>query len=338
MGESYMDARVCALRDTMICYRDDAVQVRVPARAGDLRLKRLGMGALCCPNLEGLELEEGYERIPAETITRLGFMPGKVLRVSLRLPATLEAVEGLLRDAPIGIAGNERLVRVELARRLPLREYRTFVDTAVPVKGNLRLPVGVVDPHSPCRVLADVLRAGGVGVIEPSNVEFPLFSLDDRGVRPMLFKPRASLTPAGQRHAATENEALLQRIARGQWGARDPDSERWNDRMQQAGEDILGKRQAVAVICLDERSAMRAGGEVRFVLHAWMGAPFSQSLRRVRLDGKDYYVYARQHLQSAGSVPAYLREDVCVYSGDRMLTDPVLSEEVYEKYRLLNML
>ena len=336
MNDTYMDARACAFRDTMICYRDDADQVRLPARAGDLRLKRLGNGALCCPRLERLEVEEGYEVIPAETIIRLSNRSGR--RASLCLPATLTTVSDLVPDRPIYPVGKAQLTRIELARQLPLGEYRTLVETSVAVNGGLRLPVGVTDTHGPCRTMLQVLRAGGIGVVDTLNAEFPLFSFDDHGVRPMLFKPKKSLSRAGERPVDNENEALLRRIAQGHMGARDPMAERLNDRMQQMGEDILDKKKTVALICFDERSAVNVGGAVRFVLQAQVGELFCISLRRVCLKGRDYYVYARLHLQPAGTQPAYLREDVCVYGEDRLVTDPVLSEEVYEKYRLLNTL
>ena len=336
MNDTYMDVHACAFRDTMICYRDDAAQVRLPARAGDLRLKRLGNGALCCPRLERLEVEEGYEVIPAETIVRLSNQRGR--RTSLYLPATLTTLSDLGRDWPFHPVDNVQLTRVELTRRLPLGEYRTLMETGVAVNGGLRLPVGVTDPHGPCRMMVQVLRAGGIGVVEPSNAEFPLFSFDEHGVRPMLFKPKKSLCRVGERPVDTENEALLQRIAQGHMGARDPVAERLNDRMQQTGEDILNRKRAVSLICFDERSAVNVGGAVRFTLQALMGELFYISLRRVCLKGKDYYVYARLYPQPAGTQPAYLREEVCVYGEDRLVTDPMLSEEVYEKYRLLNML
>ena len=338
MNDTYMDQRICAFRDTMICYRDDAEQVRVPARAAKMKLQHLGAGALCCPNAKSLELEEGYESIPAETISQLSSGGGKNLHVSLRLPASLKAVQGLMSNMPIKLAGKAMLTRVVLARQLPSREYRDLLETGVSVNGGLRLPVGIMDPHSLCRPLVEALCAGGIGVIEPSKAEFPLFSFDEHGVRPMLFKPKVCLMRDAEKSTATENEVLLRHIASGQWGARSVEAERWNDHMQQTGEDILARRQAVAMIYFDERSAMRVGGSVRFALETYISELFSLSLRRVCLNGAEYYVYARQYCQGEGSQPAYLREDVCVYARDRVVTDPALSEEVYEKYRLLNRL
>lgn len=338
MNDAYVDGHACAFRDTMICYRDDAEKVRVPARVARLKLKRLGMGALCCPNAVEVALEEGYESVFAETIGRLGVWDKKSFQVSLRLPESFERVEALLPNTAIKIAGKALLRRVALARRMSLRDYRTISENAVPVNGGLRLPVCVTEERSFCRPLVEVLRAGGIGVIEPSGLEFPLFRFDEHDSRPMLFKPKACFARDAERSAMTENEALLRRIERGQWGARSVEAERWNDRMQQTGCSILDRKQAVALIGYDERSVVRSGGIVRLVLEACISDLFAQSLRRVRLGGKDYFVYARQYPQSAGGVPAYLREDVCVYGGDRMVTDPALSEEVYEKYRLLNML
>ena len=38
MNDTYLDEYTCAFQDTMICYRDDAARVRVPATAARLQL------------------------------------------------------------------------------------------------------------------------------------------------------------------------------------------------------------------------------------------------------------------------------------------------------------
>ena len=47
MNREYMDKGICALDGGMICFSDHRETVRVPARAGDMPLHRLGSGALC---------------------------------------------------------------------------------------------------------------------------------------------------------------------------------------------------------------------------------------------------------------------------------------------------
>lgn len=331
MNDTYVDEYTCAFQDTMICYRDDATRVRVPATAARLRLKRLGSQALRCPNAEMIELAEGYETLPRDLFN--GLIQENKRFSALVLPASLKAV-----DASAGSGFyNGALRRVSLRRRMSEAGYRQLLDASLPMKGHVRLPADVLNPDSPCRLMIDVMGCFCTGVVDPARAEPPLFDAGEEDA-PKLFAPKTCLLPEKYDGGNSENAALLWSIARGRLGARDADAELWNDRMLQVVDRRGAKPGVVAAIWFDERAVEHRGGGVSLTLEVSLGRLFRQALRRVRLNGMDYYVYSRLYCHSAGARPAYKREDVCVYDARGLITDPDLSEAVYEKYRLLNVL
>ncbi len=332
MKDTYIDDYTCAYQDTMICYRDEARQVRVPATAAWLRLKRLGSQALSCPNAESIELAEGYESIAHDLFD--GLAGQKSAFAMLLLPTTLKQVE----PSAINAHAHPGLKRVSLRRRMSRREYGSLLDGSLSVEGGLRLPTGQTSFNGACSLMADVLKCLCLGVLDPSETTLPLFEWKNEKGRSGLFSRKSCMLPDGMKAEPNENSVLLKCIEGKRWGVRDTGVERWNDRILQLNTNRSQSQGKTAVIWFDERAVSRRGDEVCVTLEAWLGVLFRQALRRVRLNGLDYYVYSRHFFNTISTLPAYTREDVCVYDARGLVTDPGISEEVYEKYRLLNVL
>ncbi len=332
MKDTYIDDYTCAYQDTMICYRDEAKQVRVPATAAWLELRRLGSQALNCPNAKSIELAEGYESFSQDLFN--GLIRLKNCFDTLLLPTTLKLVE----PSVINAMAHPGMKKVSLRRRLSQREFDSLLDGSLSAEGGLRLPAGRAGANSACGLMADVLKCLGLGVLDPAETTLPLFEWMKEEGRSGLFSRKRCMLPEGMKAEPNENSVLLKCIAGKRWGVRDTAAEQWSDRMMQLNMNRPENQARTAVIWFDERAISRRGDAVYLSLEAWMGVLFRQAIRRVRLNGFDYYVYSRHYFSTIRSLPAYQREDVCVYDARGLVTDPEISEEVYEKYRLLNVL
>ena len=326
MNREYMDKGICALDGVMICFSDHRETVRVPARAGDMPLHRLGSGALCLPRARQVILEEGYTAVSGLTLPE----ENRVC-TQITLPSTLETCDGFQPGRYILPS------RLNLRRDVSENEFSRYLMYSEPAGQGFRLlnSEGLELPS--CALLLQILKGyyGRSGVVNEIHPQLPLF-FTDRNPGKNLNLPISCMSHVSQKSALTENECVLQRISGGDMGARSAEAERANDRRDQSGYSSGDGISEVTLIGFSREAAMHRKGRVYMTLTAMTGIFFNQMLRRVVLDGTDYYVYSRRFL--AGTKDGYLREDVCVYGRDGMITDRKLSGSVYGKYRFLNML
>jgi len=328
MTGQYIDPQICALDGVMICYKNEERRVCVPARAGDMPLELLGSGALCLPNALEVTVEEGYTAI-ADFIALAKPFVEQWPQTQVTLPSTLRgwaSPEGRFLGYPR---------KLNLRRRLSEQDYRGLMEHSVPAGMGFRVLDSEALGQPACRVMAELMKGMAGSIVNDIDPELPLYFWR-KETDGSVFAPLEcmGLDARGPEH--TENDGVLKRIRSGNMGRRLGEAERENDRYYQKGEKLEARRALSAVVGFNEDAAIHSRGEVFMTLTAVLGYLFNQMLRRVDLEGKDYYVYSRRFLKSTGV--SYLREDMCVYSREGLVTDAVVSRRVYEKYRLLNMI
>lgn len=332
MMKSYLSERDAALGDTLIMFSSEAKHVTVPTRVGEMQLSHLGKGALICPQAETVTLPEGYASYSAQAISQA--IPPKLR--TLHLPASLREI----RDTPPGpgAMGTIAIESITLDRHVTPSEYRQLLAESRAVYGNRHVLIQPRLDHPQCGLLVRALKNHGVPTPDLSRIGIPLFQREeDDGKRPSLYTTRQCLHEGNAK--LNEHAGVMQRISARAWGPRLPEEECENDRLQLRGEERPRRFEFMAVITFGEAGSLASGaGKLR--LTAMISRFFFQQLRPVRYRKRQYYVYSRALLYPrdfSGGV-GYAREDMCVYSNAGPVVDAHLSEAVYEKYRLLNML
>ena len=323
-----MDAHICAMDGVMLCYTDHRKQVSVPAAALNMPLRLLGSAALCIPNAETVIVEEGYTQISSCALT---LPKGKSVEVTL--PSSLKAMKGdsaqppQLRSCP---------TRLHLRRRISEAAWVELLEHSVPAGQGFRLLNEIALQSATFRLMSDLLKVQGLQIINATDLELPLFFWQEEAKR-SVFIPLECVWPGSEAPRHTEDEGVRARIASGGLGRRVPSMERTIDRMEQRGisSEPAGTRR-FAFVGFNEKASVHKDGEVFMTFTAVTGLFFNQMLRRVVCEGRTYYVYSRRY--PGRSIAEYSREDVCVYGPDGLVTDPALSNRVYGKYRLLNMI
>lgn len=323
-----MDAHVCAMDGVMLCYTDHRKRVSVPAAAMRMPLRLLGMASLCVPNAERVTVEEGYTAISAGALIQ----PQEGL-AEVTLPSTLKTVKECVASPPRLRSYPPRL---HLRRRISEAAWDGLLEHSIPVGQDFRLLDPVALASDPFRLLSDLLAAQRQRIISGVDLDLPLFFWQKDAER-SVFVPLECMWPGSAAPRHTEDEGVRARIASGDMGRRNPSTERMIDRMDQRGVSFESvETQKRTFVGFNEAACVHKGGEVFMTLTAMTGVFFNQLLRRVACEGATYYVYSRRF--PSENPAEYRREDVCVYGPDGLVTDPALSNRVYSKYRLLNMI
>ena len=335
---SVMDADSAALGGTMLCHNSSQRVVLVPSSVNGQRLTNLGAGALCCPNAERVALQEGYRRVSAEAFKHLPDTCGE-----LTLPESLEQVD---RARWIDLTPFKR---VRLKRRLTQQEWAQLMERSMDAGNGYRLIHGA-DEGSPVLGVAAQLF-GGSGkippIVDPEDFGLPIYMTDSQDYNKSVFVRMPCFHPGADSDAMTEDQGVVEAIARGRMGRRDPDCEAFADNLLREGVHTIDTlRQRTTILGFDPRAALYSDGARHVVIDIRPAYYYSQLLRRVMMDGHAYYVYSRKSLvqsavrlgQTTTPFVRYLREDVGVYDASGLVTDPIISENVYEKYRMLCVL
>ena len=293
-----------------------------------MRLRLLGMACLCVPNASRVIVEEGYTAISAGAL-----MLPLGSSVEVTLPSSINTVEACVALPPQPRSYPPRL---HLRRRISEAAWVELLEHSVPAGQGFRLLDRLVLESPPFRVMSDLLKAQGQQIINAADLELPLFFWQEE-VERSVFIPLECVWPDSDAPRHTEDEGVQARISSGNMGRRIPSAERKIDRMEQRGIDSRPtETRRHTFVGFNEAVSVHRGGEVFLTLTAVTGLFFNQMLRRVAYEGGTYYVYSRRYPGQTSD--EYRREDVCVYGPDGLVTDPTLSNQVYGKYRMLNMI
>ena len=142
----------------------------------------------------------------------------------------------------------------------------------------------------------------------------------------------------------SEIEAVNRMIRDGFTGWRDAKAEHENDISLRQGKTVpkrFGSMRwygcGVTAVTVDHASVTKQNGLELVDVCFDRCVLFTPALRRVRLGGRDYYIYSRNFLTGEKECP-YIRCDMCVIEKGRVVTDRETVTEVYAKYKLLSIL
>ena len=315
--EVYMDDRALAAGQTMIRFTPDPTHQFIPSRVGPLQLNTLGPGSVIGGSVSFLTVEEGYIRLLPRSISA-----GTLKQ--LELPYT---VQEAAPDFLVGSPAAEILFR----RRLTAGELSSLKESSLPAGGGKRI---LIRSQLSGEELAPAAAAF-------SSMAPPLPVLNDRMAALMLdtpgvqiFAPRPCWDLSGQ-ETRIEEYAIVQRMIRQQFfGWRHPEAELQSDLRIRTG--VMPPRQP-EMLSLAEfdpaQAVLQPDGRYELTLHLVSRGMVVPVLLPVILDGKQFYLYSKQHLTRKAECP-YWREDVGIFDAEGLITDQKLSEAVYVKARL----
>ena len=317
--KTYMDDCLLAADHTLIRCSRTGESVTVPSRAGGLRLTEAGSGAIVTRNTKRLTLEEGYIRLNAACV-----IPDQEL-AGIELPATVtEIAPGFLRSAA--------LQEIELCQWADGRTIGQLRAASFPLKGGQSLFV----PALTGTQALDNITAAAASLAPPlpalGREMCVLFEWED-GVG--LTAPRTCYDLTGRADRMDECTAVMDMIRAGDLGWQHLQAERRSDyRIKSHGFHIPWGKLCFA-LCPTADLEPGAGErlKVRLIGHKL----FTPRLLPIRWQGRQYYLYSRNHLAANRNAP-YWREDVGVFDGNGLVTEQSVSEAVYAKARLLMFL
>ena len=311
----YISDSLAAAGKTLIRFcSQESSDVTVPSRENKLRLSELGAASVVADKAPSITIAEGYTRLRGRCIKS-----DKARR--LVLPASLEAAE-----SPLMTSGR-LLPIIELKRSLPDGVRRELIRQSVPVGGERRMLNPEIIDVPGLAPLPEVIRSvqGLPLPQQPPETRFLFFREGED--KKSLFDSRGCLDFHGQSAETEEYDAVMRMIREGATGWRDAGAEELNDRLiHNEGPDPWSHRYSFHRLCilLTDASCLQ-------IIGTYMFAP---ALYPVRWNGKDWFLYSRLHLTSKPDIP-YLREDVCIFSRNGMVTDGKLSDRIYLKIRLI---
>ena len=341
----YLDERASVIGGTLIRLNDNGEDVRVSSSYGGNPVSVLGSGAVVVPRAVRLTLEEGFRRLESDCMTG-----NRSLR-EIRLPATLREIDGV-----IGIWRNlaGEPFHLFLDRRMTAGVWEDIRQRAVPVGGKqYALSPGELnrDAMRPADALPASLEAPGASVQKEMRCVFLVRQKDKEDLQEQFFSKISCLDLKYGRGTVCEADIVTEMIRDGDEGLRHAGAEEFSDLMiRKNGKTGAEADKEVCLILCEpgpaedhgggapapsDRKSSRAAVTVR--LHLFRQKAFFPSLRYVRSDDSDWWIYSRNYLTGIEDHP-YIRMEMGVFNRQGMVTNREQAEAVYAKYRFISML
>ena len=313
--QGYLSSTLAAAGGTLIRFCSEASgAVTVPAGENNVRLSVLGAGSVVANQAASVIVEEGYTRFNARCI-----QAGSAAR--LAFPASLRSAE-----SPLHISG-QLFPLIELKRSLTDAVRRELAARSVPVGGGRRM----LDPemfYLPELAPLPALIANVQGLpLQPESAEARFLFFRTPQENKTIFDKRDCLDFRGGSSGTEEYAAVMRMIREGNTGLRDAAAELQNDRLihgQEKDPWLQQYRNQRICVLFTDPSELRITG-----VHM-----FAPALYPIRYGGREWFLYSRLHLTADPDL-AYLREDVCVFTREGLVTDGSLSDAVYLKARMM---
>lgn len=108
----------------------------------------------------------------------------------------------------------------------------------------------------------------------------------------------------------------------------------WNIRVNN---DLSKQIKKVVVFVLEDKETQIQGDECTISYNLQIGYFYWQMAYKVMVDKKDYYIYVRAHLSDNPELK-YVKQDIRVFRGNKIVDDIDEMQKVYSKYKLLSIL
>ena len=310
--QEYISDRLLAAGGTLIrFYAEGSGPVTVPAEENGYRLNVLGSGSVIANEALTLAVAEGYTHL-----CRSCFKIGAIHR--LDLPASLRSAV-----LPLTVTG-VKIPEIRLKRSLAAPVRSILFQGSLPAGGGRHL-VSAERFGLPGLTPLQLLVEGAADSMLPRygpEMEFIFLRQTDDTT---IFETLPCLDLSGRTSETEEYAAVIRMIREGKTGYRDAEAESRNDRLLHEDQSVRSLRQKrLCCVLAEDPSCLQ-------ITSALMFAP---ALYRIPFEGRDWYLYSRQHLTGDPGLP-YLREDMCLFNSDGLVTDGALSDKIYSKIRLI---
>lgn len=324
--ENYMDETFVVAHNTIISYNGQHPAVKVPERFGDIPPVRIGDGSFMESNaLQCVVLPPTTKEIGAKAFY------GCSALTNVFVPSDLTRIDG---DA---LARCDNLSDITIYNvELTAHEYHVLKNDAN------RTEEGVYVLHEMPRLepVQRILASGGIPqpaccVPHELTALFQLVGMDEQRGKFSLDKNIPVFGFQIPSTPVTESKAFCQHVQSGVAEVYDSDVEQKNDWYVRTGKTPTIMK--TTLFTFDDTLTKEQNG--KFLIRATLkiGYFFWQSAQSVIYDRKRYFVYRRYYL-SANPEVKYIRRDIAIYAGERLVTNREEAQKVYAKYKLLSIL
>lgn len=303
--------------DTIIVYEGPSKHLHIPAKIQGHHIKRVGAGALCGnENLLSLEIEEGIEEIGENAFAQCRNLQ------SLSLPGSLQLVEKGAFPERCGWK------KISLTRRMSHSMYEQLVREGIALSDRRTLidrkglsEIGLEKFYK----LTGMFANGAVMISESMGLLFCEYD-----------NQWQILSLNGTPVVASEDAGVRYKIESGVQEPFSEEAEIHNDRMVRQERKLKPKPGRVQLAIVDCPNVRRIQGDCLVPIQILSGLAFWQSVRKVIVDGNDYYVYRREYLTSNANCPFFV-ENADVFTESGRLRDGEEKSLIMKKYIFLSM-
>lgn len=304
--------------DTIITYDGNSHHVIIPAQINNRAVKRVGAGAFCGnTNLLSVEIEEGVEEIG-----ECAFDGCAGIR-TIRIPSTIKSIE------ESSFFQREDNIQIFLSFKVDRATRNRFIQNGIELADN-RILINQADIKS--LEIEKRYRMAAVLRESPSVIDKKmcvLFCMKRNGLKQLTFR--------GSPIFETEESALMYRIQHRLDEPYSLDAELKNDILRRGYKYKLPDYENVRLAIMNKRSIRSEADFELIEIEIISSIVFWQSIRKVRVNKKDIYVYRREYLTSNEKCP-FKREDKELYTSEGKLNKGRDFLVAQKKYNLLTLL
>lgn len=336
---------------TIIAYSGDDFVVRVPAKLDGHPIRHIGDGAFeNCGSVGEIIIEEGIKNFGVRSFARNDklkkvFIPWTVEWLSEEDEVSKEEDEEqqmYVNTAPF--AYNPGLEEIIVERKITPGTFASLQQTSIPLgagcyilSGTYRNFVQTSGTEELNRLLCDerdTLYRDAVKAAVQIYPEVERIFCAGGLLENELNETCRSFTFYIGEEVVGEEEALRQKMND---MVREPYNVKWDEKND---DDVrMEKNNPIPrtyITWFDEKENRVTGNEVIVTLHMEIGEFFWQSVKKIVMNGTDYYVYRKEYLNSQEERP-YIQKDIGVFKKEGIIMEEE-EKNVYAKYRLLSML
>lgn len=315
---TYIDRRFLAAEDTLIQYFGADESMSLPARLGNVQIKRIGSGSICNNKLSYLSVPEGVETIGSNAV-----LTGNLLK-TLVLPSTLRNIG----DNAFGEFTDIQTIKFN-GLGYSEQQYRTLEQNSVRINGTKMLALNMPDHELFYN-------------IENRSMKFAKFIPVSFGCLFKQNEPSTCLSDSyellntdGGLKKYWENSMIKTVIKSGKESYIHNETENRNDLDSVENSKLAPEKTAVFVY--DAEKTKFSGDMVYLDAKILRAYWFWQSVVPIKDGSSMYYLYRRCYLTDSEAIK-YVTMDMGIFDSGGNTVEKERATEIYEKYEFMRIL
>ena len=322
MGD-YVDSAYTALDGVILFYEDDDISLNIPDRLGDMEIHAIGNGAFMeSKTLEFVSIPAGIKEIGPKAFKGCG---------NLKCIAISGSIEQI---------GNDAFVECQNLRKIRIYNYEISEEKYQEMKAYSRCAnetVYITPTFPEDKKLREVVNATSAPAANLIQDTIPRLILLEGTKATSLcgFIKKNCYAFDGKASYISEKECIKELMEESDFRTVDTLSEAKNDQfLKNEKEPYI---QMTSIFTFNDSKTRHENGKCYLFVEIVMGFLFWQSIAKIIVDSRPYYIY-RRHFLSSDMNMNYVRKEIALFNDNGYEASEKEASIVYAKYKLLSIL